>query len=103
MVRRSAEVVLGMLICWLLNFVQLGIAFLLLATSEKLLPVVYVMAGAIGLVQIGYVIPVFRLLVRKKIRYAAYGLIAGACITLAVNAASDYRAFGPGMLPFVHH
>ncbi len=103
MVKRTAEMILGMLICWLLNFVELGIAFLLLATSEKMLPAVYVLAGAIGLVQIGYVIPVFRLLLRKGSPYAAGGLIAGACVTLIINAASDYRAFGPAMLPFFHH
>jgi hypothetical protein len=89
-----------MLICWLLNFVELGIAFLLLASSEKLLPVVYVMAGAIGLVQIAYVVPICRLLLRKGRRDPAAGVIVAACITAIVNLACDYRAFGPALLPF---
>src|SRR5690349_21801657 len=85
MVGRTVSILLGMLVCWLLNFVQLGVAFVLLATSEKALPAIYVLAGAIGLVQVGYVVPLFRLLWRKGQRDIAAGLVAGAVVTLVVN------------------
>jgi hypothetical protein len=91
----SGSMVLGMLICWLLNLAQLGIAFLLLATSEKTLPTFYVLVFAIGLVQIGYVVPLYRLLRRNGKPRAAQGLIIAAGITAIVNA-----AFVPRLLPF---
>ena len=50
-----------MLLCWLLNIVQLGIAALLLAAGERTLPTVFILAGAIGLVQFVYVVPIWRL------------------------------------------
>lgn len=86
MISRLISVFLGMLLCWLLNVVQLGIAFLLLSSSEKLLPAVYTLSLALGLVQIGYVVPIWRLLVRKGRLWNARGLLIGAGITLAVNA-----------------
>lgn len=91
---------LGMLICWLLNIVQLGIALLLLAASEKMLPAVYVLVFAIGLVQIGYVVPLYRLLQRNRKPRAAQGLIIAASITVLLNAVCDYRIFGPGMFHY---
>ena len=56
-----------MLVCWLLNVVQLGIAFVLLASSEKALSSVYVLTLALWLVQLGYVIPIYRILKRRTI------------------------------------
>lgn len=100
MVGKTVSILLGMVVCWLLNFVQLGVAFLLLATNEKALPAVYVLAGAIGLVQVGYVVPLFRLLWRKAQKHMAAGLVAGATVTLVVNLIVDYKAFGPAMLHF---
>lgn len=82
---------LGMLICWLLNLAQLGIAFLLLVASEKMLPAFYVLVFAIGLVQIGYVVPLYRLLRRNGKARAARGLIIAAGITALINAAGAYR------------
>jgi len=89
-----------MLICWLLNIVQFGIAFLLLAVSEKTLPVFYVLVYAIGLVQVGYVAPLYRLLQRNGKPRAAQGLIIAASITAVVSAVCDYRLFGPAMFRF---
>jgi hypothetical protein len=66
--------------------VQLGITFVLLSSSEKLLPAVYTMSFALGLVQIGYVVPLWRLLVRNERLWVARGLLIGAGITLVVNA-----------------
>jgi hypothetical protein len=85
----------GVLICWFLNLVQLGIALLLLATTEKALPAVYVLTIALALVQIGYVVPTYRLLCRKGKRQTAYGLLTAACLTALVNAGLDYYLFGP--------
>jgi hypothetical protein len=85
-INRIIHVFFGMLLCWLLNMVQLGIAFVLLSSSEKLLPAVYTMSFALGLVQIGYVVPLWRLLVRNERLWVARGLLIGAGITLVVNA-----------------
>jgi hypothetical protein len=85
-INRIIHVSFGMLLCWLLNMVQLGIAFVLLSSSEKLLPAVYTMSFALGLVQIGYVVPLWRLLVRNERLWVARGLLIGAGITLVVNA-----------------
>lgn len=86
-----------MLTCWLLNVVQLGIAFVLLSSSEKLLPAVYTLSAALGLVQIGYVVPLWRYLRRKGRRDVAMGIIIAAGITLCINFVVDYHLFGPGM------
>lgn len=90
----------GVLICWFLNLVQLGIAFLLLASSEKTLPAVYVLTTALGLVQIGYAVPIYRLLRRKGKLRTAQGLLAAAVFTAIANAGIDYYLFGPGMFHF---
>jgi hypothetical protein len=90
----------GVLICWFLNLVELGIAFLLLATSEKTLPAVYVLTTALGLVQIGYAVPIYRLLRRKGKMHTAQGLLIAACITAVANAGIDYYLFGPRVFHF---
>jgi hypothetical protein len=90
-------VFLGMLLCWLLNVVQLGIAFFLLSRSEKLLPAVYTLTVALGLVQIGYVVPLWRYLRRKNQRDVATGLMIAAGITLCINFVVDFLLFGPAM------
>jgi hypothetical protein len=90
----------GVLICWFLNLVQLGVAFLLLASSEKTLPFVYVLTAALGLVQIGYAVPLYRLLRRKRRWHTAQGLLTAAVITAVVNAGIDYYFFGSSMFHF---
>lgn len=89
-----------MLICWLLNLVQLGVAFVLLASSEKTLPSVYVLAAALGVVQLGYLLPIYRLLWRKGKRYASYGLVTAASASAIANAIIDYRLWGSAMFHF---
>jgi hypothetical protein len=96
-INRIIYVSFGMLLCWLLNMVQLGIAFVLLSSSEKLLPAVYTMSVALGLVQIGYVVPLWRYLRRNGRRDVAIGVIIAAAITLCVNFGIDYHLFGPKM------
>jgi hypothetical protein len=98
--RAGLEFISGMLICWLLNLVQLGIAFVLLSSSEKTLPAVYVLSAGLGLVQFGYVIPIWRILSRKGKRYAGYGLLTAACSSLISTAVIDYYLFGNAMFHF---
>jgi fatty acid desaturase len=95
---RITFVFLGMLTCWLLNVVQLGIAFLLLSSSQKLLPAVYTLSAALGLVQIGYVLPLWRYLRRKSQTDVAMGLLLGAGISLCINLLVDFYIFGPALL-----
>ena len=94
------SLVLGMALCWLLNIAHLGIAFLLLASGEKMLPVVYVMAGALGLVQVAYVVPLYRLLRRKGRKLTARGLVMAACATALVNLVAAYMIMGRSILHF---
>lgn len=75
-----------MAVCWLLNIAQLGIGWLLLAADVRMLPAYYVLIGAIGVVQVGYVVPIWRLLRRKGKPRTAKGLAFAACVTLSVNA-----------------
>jgi hypothetical protein len=96
-INRIIYVSFGMLLCWLLNMVQLGIAFVLLSSSEKLLPAVYTMSAALGLVQIGYVVPLWRYLRRNGRRDVAMGVIIAAVITICVNFGVDYHLFGSKM------
>jgi hypothetical protein len=91
---------LGVLLCWLLNLVEICIGLLLWFATERYLPAVYVLIYAVGLVQIGYVVPLWRLLERQGKSRAANGLMWAALLTLAVNLAANYRLFGAQMLPF---
>ncbi len=94
MLQATIDFGFGVIMCWFFNLVQLGIAFFLLATSEKTLPFVYVLLTALGLVQIGYIVPIYHLLRRKGKLNAARGLLAAACATAVVNAIVDYHMFG---------
>jgi hypothetical protein len=80
------SMIVGAIICWLLNTAQLGIGWLLLVHDDHYLPMVYVLIGAIGVVQVGYVVPLWRLLVRKGKPRAAKGLLIAAGTTALVNA-----------------
>jgi len=94
------EFISGMLICWLLNVVQLGIAFVLLSSSEKMLPSVYVLTAALGVVQLGYIVPIYRLLRRKGRLHSARGLLTAACLTLVANLLIDYHFWGSAIFRF---
>ena len=91
---------LGMLVCWLLNVVELGTGLFILFVTDKLLPAVYVLIFAIGLVQIGYVVPLWRFLRRRGKPRAASGLLAGASVTAVLNLIFGYKAFGLEMFGF---
>lgn len=100
MPKAGGSFLLGMLLCWLLNLAELGIGVLLLSFTEKYLPAVYILIFAIGLVQVGYVVPLWRMLARRGKGRAARGLLWAALVTLAVNLLVNYRLFGAQMLPF---
>jgi len=74
-----------MAICWLLNVAQLGVGWLLLVADVRMLPAYYVLIGAIGLVQVGYVVPIWRLLRRKGKPRTARGMMIAAGITAFLN------------------
>jgi hypothetical protein len=93
--KRQGSIIAGIAICWLLNVAQLGVGWLLLVADVRMLPAYYVLIGAIGLVQIGYVVPIWRLLRRKGKLRTAQGLAIAACVTLALNALLVAAAFLP--------
>jgi hypothetical protein len=76
----------GMAICWLLNIAELSIAWLLVVADVRMLPAYYVLVWAIGVVQVGYVVPLWRFLVRQGLRRTAEGLLAAAALTALANA-----------------
>ncbi|HLK53341.1 MAG TPA: hypothetical protein VKU42_07785 [Candidatus Angelobacter sp.] len=85
MEKGNGSFVAGMAICWLLNIAQLGIGWLLLIADVRLISSFYVMVAAIGLTQVGYVVPIWRLLVRKGRPRVAKGLLVAAGITVLLN------------------
>lgn len=90
----------GLAICWLLNVTQLGIGWLLLVADVRMLPAYYVLMGAIGVVQVGYVVPIWRLLLRKGKPRAAKGLLIAAGITALLNVAVVWSAISRLRLSF---
>jgi hypothetical protein len=77
---------LGLIVCWLLNMVHLGVAYLFFVSGERTLSAVFVLVGAIGLLQIGYVAPIWYVMRRRGRRRMATGLAVAAGITLLFNA-----------------
>lgn len=74
-----------MAICWLLNVAQLGIGWLLLVADVRMLPAYYALIGAIGVVQVGYVVPLWRLLRRKGKPRTGKGVLLAAGLTALMN------------------
>lgn len=82
-----------MAICWLLNVAQLGVGWLLLVADVRMLAAYYVVVGAIGLVQVGYVVPLWRLLRRKGKPRTARGLLLAAALTALTNIVILWTVF----------
>lgn len=82
-----------MAICWLLNVAQLGVGWLLLVADVRMLPAYYVLVGTIGLVQVGYVVPLWRLLRRNGKPRTAKGLLLAAALTVFMNAVVAWAIF----------
>jgi hypothetical protein len=80
------SIVAGVAICWLLNIAQLGVGWLLLVADVRMLPAYYVLIGAIGIVQVGYVAPIWRLLIRRGKTRTIRGLVIAAGLTAVANA-----------------
>lgn len=78
---------LGIIVCWLLNVVHLGIAYFIFVESERMLSTVFVLVGAIGLLQLGYIAPLWYLFRTRGKRRMARGLLIASTITLLVNGA----------------
>jgi hypothetical protein len=89
-----------MLACWLLNVAELGIGLLILFITDRQMPAVYVLMVAIGLVQVGYVVPLWRFFRRQGKPRAGLGVLAGAIVTAVLNLIFDFKAYGPGMFHF---
>jgi hypothetical protein len=89
----KGSIVAGMAICWLLNVAQLGVGWLLLVADVRMLPAYYVLVGAVGVVQVGYVIPIWRLLRRKGKPRTAQGLMIAAVFTLIIDVAFVMLAY----------
>ncbi|HEY1940294.1 MAG TPA: hypothetical protein VGJ33_20370 [Candidatus Angelobacter sp.] len=89
----KGSIVAGLAICWLLNLAQLGVGWLLLVADVRMLPAYYVLIGAIGLVQVGYVIPIWRLLRRRGKAKAAKGLLLAASVTAVINVVVAWAIF----------
>lgn len=81
------SIIAGWALCWLLNIAQLCIGWLVFVSDERMLPAGYVLVGAIGLVQVGYVAPIWRLLRRSGKPRTARGLLIAAGLTIALNLA----------------
>ena len=88
--------ILGMAICWLLNVAQLGVGWLLLVADVRMLPAYYVLVGAIGLVQVGYVVPIWRLLRRKENLEQPQASLLAAGLHLYLNAGSHNDGISAG-------
>jgi hypothetical protein len=87
------SVVAGMAICWLLNVAQLGVGWLLLVADVRMLPGYYVLVGAVGVVQVGYVIPIWRLLRRRGKPRTAKGMLLAAVLTALMNLVTFWIVF----------
>jgi membrane protein YdbS with pleckstrin-like domain len=96
---RLGTFILGMLVCWLLNLVQLGVGVFIFSVTDRQMPAAYVLIYAIGLVQVGYVVPLWRFL-RRRQPSAAAGLLVGAGLTCVLNLIFDYKAFGSALFHF---
>lgn len=82
----QGSLLLGMIVGWLLNVVHLGIAYFVFVEIERMLSSVFVLVGAIGLLQVGYIAPLWYLFRRRGKRRMARGLLIASTITLLVNA-----------------
>jgi len=91
---------LGMVVCWLFNLVELGVGVFVFSITEKQMAAAYVLVYAIGLVQVGYVVPLWRVFRRRELQRTASGVLTAAIATLVLNLIFDYKVFGVGLFHF---
>src|SRR5947209_7851480 len=79
------SIIAGFFLCWLLNLAYAGIAWLLFVTSERTLPTGLILLTGIGVFQIAYIVPLFRLLRRRGKPRTAQRVVTAAVITALIN------------------
>jgi hypothetical protein len=79
---RQSNVIKGMLICWLLNFLTIVLGFLLISTLTGTV----ILVGGLGLVQLIYVSPLYMSLKRNSEADTAKGMLIAASLTALLNA-----------------
>jgi hypothetical protein len=84
--RYEGSLFLGLIVCWLLNLAHLGVAYLVFVSNDRALTAVFVLVGAIGLLQAGYVAPIWYVLRRRGKKSVATGLAIAAGTTLLLNS-----------------
>jgi hypothetical protein len=88
--RDGKEITAGIISCFALNLLQVGVAFELLITagnhSDVAAAIAYPFIGWLGLLQLTYVIPLFLALRKKGRPNFAKGLFIGASFTFLLNA-----------------
>ena len=86
----QGSVVYGLLICWGLNTLQIVTGFITLgagaAFERAALVIVIASIGAVGLVQLVYVLPLYFQFRKKGKPDTAKGLVIAASITALLNA-----------------
>lgn len=87
---RQSNVIKGMLICWLLNFLTIVLGFVLISTLTGTV----ILVGGLGLVQLIYVSPLYIKFKRNNQADTAKGMIIAASVTALLNA---------GCCSFVHY
>lgn len=87
----QGSIVAGLACCWGANVAQVILGFILLTTST-MLPVWLI--GGVGLIQLAYVIPLFRYFQRNGRTMSARGLVIAASVTALLNAACWGSVYG---------
>lgn len=94
--QHQGSLFLGLIVCWLLNMAHIGIAYLVFVSGERMLPTAFVLVGAVGLLQIAYVAPVWYLLRHRGKKRVATGVAIAAGTTLLLNTALWLDLYGVG-------
>ena len=79
------SIIAGLFLCWLLNLAYFCVAWLLFVTNERTLPTGLILLTGIGIFQIAYVVPIYRLLKRRGKARTALGAMIAAAITALLN------------------
>ena len=81
----QGSIIAGLFLCWLLNLSYALIAWLLFVTNERTLPTGLILLTGIGVFQVTYAVPIYRLLKRRGKARTALGLVIAAWITAVLN------------------
>jgi hypothetical protein len=85
---------LGLLLCWGMNFVQVWVAGTIAwavsegpGGSDTMVSIAFAIAFSVGLLQLFYVIPLWRALKTNGKTQTIKGVVIAACVTALLNAA----------------